>query len=83
MRFQTRTQCTTLAISDRRKNEKNRDNKGVFAAVFIDLFKAFDCIPQGWLKAKLNAFGFDNKSLSVISAFSRTEVGPIFSLLYL
>ena len=47
---------------------KNRDNKGVFAAVLTDLSKAFDCIPHGLLIAKLNISGVDRKSLSFISA---------------
>ena len=66
MRFQTRIQCTTLSFSDGRKNEKNRDNKGVFAAVLTDLSKAFDCIHHNLLIAKLNSFGFnktENKKL--------------------
>ena len=36
--------------------------------VLTDLPKAFDCIPHGLLIAKLNAFSFDKKSLSFISA---------------
>ena len=51
------------------KMKKNRDNKGVFDAVLTDLFKAFGCIPHGLLIAKLNAFGFDKKSLSFISTY--------------
>ena len=69
MQFQTRIQCTTLPFSDGRKNEKIRDNKGVFTAVLTDFFKAFDCIPDVLLIAKLNAFGFDKKSLPFISAY--------------
>ena len=66
------------------KMKKIRDNKGVFAAVLIDLSKAFDCIPHGLLIAKLNAFGFDKKSLSFISAYlynreQKTKVGSEFS----
>ena len=61
-----------------------RGNKGVFAAVLTDLPKAFDCIPHGLLIAKLNAFGFDKKSLSFISAYlynreQKTKVGSEFS----
>ena len=48
------------------KLKKIRDNKGVFAAVLTDLSKGFDCIPHGLLIVKLNAFGFDKKSLSYI-----------------
>ena len=51
------------------KMKKNRDNKGVFDAVLTDLFKAFGCIRHGLLIAKLNAFGFDKKSLSFISTY--------------
>ena len=66
------------------KIKKIRDNKGVFAAVLTDLSKAFDCIPHGLLIAKLNAFGFDKKSLSFISAYlynreQKTKVGSEFS----
>ena len=70
MRFQTRIQCTTLSFSDGQKNVKKiRDSKGVFAVVLNDLTKTSDCIPHGLLIAKLNAFGFDKKSLSFISAY--------------
>ena len=70
MRFQTMIKCTTLPFSDGRKNgEKNRDNKGVFAAVLTGLSKAFECIPHGLLLPKLNAFGFNKISLSFISAY--------------
>ena len=70
-----------------KKNEKTkqiRDNKGVFAAVLTDLSKAFDCIPHGLLIAKLNAFGFDKKSLSFISTYlynrkQQTKVGSEYS----
>ena len=84
MRFQTRIQSTTLPFNNGRKNEKNRDNKGVFDAVLTDLFKAFGCIPHGLLIAKLNAFGFDKKSLSFISTYfykskEKTKLGSEFS----
>ena len=84
MRFQTRIQCTTLPFSDVEKILKIRDNKGVFATVLTDLSKSFDCIPHGLIITKLNAFGFDEKSLSFISAYlnnrkQKTKVGSEFS----
>ena len=46
--------------------------------------KSFDCIPHGLIITKLNAFGFDKKSLSFISAYlnnrkQKTKVGSEFS----
>ena len=45
-----------------------RDNNKVRAAVHADLSKAFDCLLQDLLIAKLHAFNFDLKSLRVIHA---------------
>ena len=52
--------------------------------VLTDLSKVFDCIPHGLLIKKLNAFGFDKKSLSFISAYlhnrkQKSKVGSEFS----
>ena len=51
------------------KLRKIRDKKGVFAAVVTDLSKAFDCITQQLLLAKLSAYSFDMKSIAFISAY--------------
>ena len=66
------------------KLKKNRDEKGAFAAVLTDLSKAFDCMPHQLLIAKRSAYGFDRKSIAVISAYiknrkPKTKIGPTFS----
>ena len=63
---------------------KIRDNKAVFAAVFTDLSKAFDCISHELLIAELNAYGSDIKSLNFILAYftnrkQKTKIGLSFS----
>ena len=60
------TQNCLLAMIEKLK--KNRDEKGIFAAVQTDFSKAFDCIPHDLLIAKLSAYGFNRKSLIFISA---------------
>ena len=49
--------CFLVMVEKMKK--KNRDNRGVFAAILTFLSEAFECIPHGLLIAKLNAFGFD------------------------
>ena len=48
------------------KMKEARDKNEVCAAVLTDLGKAFDCLKHDLLIAKLDAFGFDCKSLRVI-----------------
>ena len=39
---------------------KYRDSKGIMGMVFMDLYKAYDCLPQDLLLAKLTTYGFQN-----------------------
>ena len=66
------------------KLRKIRDNKGAFAATFTDLSKLFDCISYELLIAKLNAYGFDIKSLNFILVYftnrkQKTKICSSFS----
>ena len=60
-------------------------DKGVeTAAVLTNLSKAFDCIDHNLLIAKLNAYGFENRSLEFIHSYltkhkQRTKVDSPFS----
>ena len=65
------TQNCLLAMIE--KQRKIRDKKGIFAAVLIDLSKAFDCIPHNLLIAKLSAYGFDRKSLMFVSVYLKSR----------
>ena len=51
------------------KRKKNLDQGGECGALFVDLSEAFDCLQHDLLLAKLNAYGFNYKSLKLISSF--------------
>ena len=55
-----------LLITLIEKWKKSVDNGGAFGALPTDLTKAFDCLPQELLIAKLDAYGFDKSSLKLI-----------------
>ena len=66
------------------KLKKYLDKGRECGASFVDLSKAFDCLPHDLLLAKLNAYGFDYKSLKLISSFLsnrkyRTKTNSSFS----
>ena len=58
--------CLLLMIE---KLWKIQNNKQVFAAVFTDLSKTFDCASYELLIAKLNAYGIDKMFLNFILAY--------------
>ena len=45
------------------------DKDFVVGAIFIDLSKAFDCIPHDLIIAKLHAYGFDENALALIYSY--------------
>ena len=49
--------------------EKSVDNGGAFGALMTDLSKAFDCLSHDLLIAKLDAYGFDKKSLELVYSY--------------
>ena len=66
------------------KLRKIQNNKEDFAAVFTDLSKAFDCISDELLIAKLNECGLDIKSLDFVLSYfinwkQNTKIGFTFS----
>ena len=48
------------------KWKRSVDCGGAFGALMTDLSKAFDCLSHELLIAKLDAYGFDSKSLKLI-----------------
>ena len=45
----------------------NLDKKKYVGAVLMDLSKAFDCVPHDLLIAKMHAYNFDRKTLTLFS----------------
>ena len=68
-----------IAMIEKWRQSLNSD--GQAAAVLTDLSKAFDCIDHELLIAKLNAYGFDNSSLTFIYSYlsGRTKIDSSFS----
>ena len=67
-----------------KKRKKNLDKGEECGALFVDSSKAFGCLQQDLLLANLNAYGFDYKSLKLISSFLsnrkyRTNINSSFS----
>ena len=66
------------------KWRQSLDSGGQAAAVLTDVSNAFDCIDHELLITKLNAYGFDNSSLTFIYSYlserkQRTKINSSFS----
>ena len=64
--------------------EQSLDCKGVVGTIITDLSKAYYCIPHGLLIAKLEAYGLDRNSLSLMLSYlsnriQRVKVGTCLS----
>ena len=64
--------------------EKALDNGKIAGALLTNLSKAFDCLNHELLIAKLEAYGFDSKSLTYILSYlqdkkQRTKMNASFS----
>ena len=76
------TQTPLLVMTEIWK--KAIDEKKKFAALLIDLSKAFDCISHELLVAKLEAYGLTKRALGLIVSYlsdrkQRTKIGEHFS----
>ena len=58
--------CLLLLVEKWKRSIDNKKSSGV---LLTDLSKAFDCLSHDLLIAKLNAYGFDYKSLQLINSY--------------
>ena len=71
-------------VSMIKKWKESVDSGGPFGALMTDLSKAFDCLHHELLIAKLDAYGFDIKSVKLIQQYlsnrkQRVKVGNTYS----
>ena len=64
--------------------KQSLDTEGVVGTILIDLSKAYDCIPRDPLIAKLEAYGLDRNSLSLMLSYlsnriQRVKIGTCLS----
>ena len=78
--FSTQTSLIRLL----HKWQQSLDKKGIIGTVLIDLSKAYDCIQHNLLLAKLKAYGFSKKSISLLKSYlskrkQRVKISSSFS----
>ena len=61
--------CQSLLIKLIDDWKKSLDNNEKVGAIFMDLSKAFDCLPHGLLVAKLDAYGFSPSACELIASY--------------
>ena len=49
--------------------QKELGNSGFIGFIFVDLSKAYDCLPHDLLIAKLGAYGLDRSSLRLLTDY--------------
>ena len=67
--------CLTVMLD---KWNKAIDNGKLAGALLTDLSKAFDCLNHELLIAKLEAYGFDQSSLSYIYSYHRGRFWDLY-----
>ena len=67
--FQKGFNVQTCLIARLEKFRKCLDDGGQYAALLIDLSKAFNCLPDNLLKAKIHAYGFNTPLLKLIHSY--------------
>ena len=61
--------CQSLLIKFIEDTKKAIDNGEYVGVIFMDLSKAFDCLPHGLLIAKLHAYGFSDSSCELVASY--------------
>ena len=61
--------CQHLLLRFTEEWRKYLDQNKIVGALLMDLSKAFDCLPHDLLIAKLEAYGFDTKTLNIFKSY--------------
>ena len=71
-----RTMCDTQDVLIRLLEEwrEQLDHKKIVGTVLLDLSKVFDCIPPDFLIARLNAYGFDKNTVTLLFSYRKQSV---------